>query len=607
MKAGNGIVHYLTATEIASDGASISGGIIYEVNGSGIPTGNIYATGAVGVNPEILATEAVVNSTITNSGLPSYYIAASQSAMLALAAKKGDWCNRTDLTTDTRFLLTGTIPSTLGNWTQWTDDFTDAMLTKLNGIAAGATAITVENVLTSNSTVNALSAAQGKALQDTKEPKVTGKGLSANDYTTVEKSKLAGVAAGAEVNVQSDWNAASGDEFIANKPTVPALSSTTPTMNGTAAVGVSTTSAKADHVHPSDTSREVAANKNAANGYAGLDANSRVLPANLPSFATLASSSIAPILGANIGLPGYRRSKIIPINSTTTGTGDYQVEIVVGESAGSVGANFHLGGNSLDFPALQKDSGEFQFVFPDSTIVPFFVVEVTGVTPNRVARIFLRIPGVTGQATAIQKLVFMLYDNNIMAVASQMSPLSSVFNLLADDFDGATVDNGLWLSTGITTTPVASVLTFGGGNTARLLDSIATFSDNTEVLSRFTFTQTAASTSAFGYKGVAQTDDYMVGDVWTTNPSVWVGTFRVDLVTAPDATSRLYRLRRNAGAGVFSWHNGTSQITQNSTSVLANATSIRGWNTYDNSVSIDFIAVRQCLAVPPTLGTVVDV
>ena len=54
-----------------------------------------------------------------------------------------------------------------------------------------------------------------------KVDKVSGKGLSTNDYTTDEKNKLAGIAAGAEVNVQSDWNATSGDAFIKNKPTIP--------------------------------------------------------------------------------------------------------------------------------------------------------------------------------------------------------------------------------------------------------------------------------------------------------------------------------------------------------------------------------------------------
>ena len=39
-----------------------------------------------------------------------------------------------------------------------------------------------------------------------------------NNYTSQEKTKLSGIEAGAEVNVQSDWNAVSGDAFIKNKP-----------------------------------------------------------------------------------------------------------------------------------------------------------------------------------------------------------------------------------------------------------------------------------------------------------------------------------------------------------------------------------------------------
>lgn len=58
-----------------------------------------------------------------------------------------------------------------------------------------------------------------------KVDKVDGKGLSTNDYTTEEKNKLAGIAAGAEVNVQSDWNATEGDALILNKPAIPSKTS----------------------------------------------------------------------------------------------------------------------------------------------------------------------------------------------------------------------------------------------------------------------------------------------------------------------------------------------------------------------------------------------
>lgn len=57
-------------------------------------------------------------------------------------------------------------------------------------------------------------------LQNTKVDKVSGKDLSDNNYTSAEKTKLAGIAAGAEVNVQSDWNQndSGADDFIKNKP-----------------------------------------------------------------------------------------------------------------------------------------------------------------------------------------------------------------------------------------------------------------------------------------------------------------------------------------------------------------------------------------------------
>lgn len=48
----------------------------------------------------------------------------------------------------------------------------------------------------------------------------TGKGLSSNDYTTLEKNKLENIAAGAEVNVNADWNASEGKSKILNKPDI---------------------------------------------------------------------------------------------------------------------------------------------------------------------------------------------------------------------------------------------------------------------------------------------------------------------------------------------------------------------------------------------------
>jgi len=73
-----------------------------------------------------------------------------------------------------------------------------------------------------------------------------------NNYTNADKNKLAGIAAGAEVNVQSDWNQTddTADDFIKNKPTIPSFNQTQ--MD---AIDSGITSAKVDGYdrHVSDT------------------------------------------------------------------------------------------------------------------------------------------------------------------------------------------------------------------------------------------------------------------------------------------------------------------------------------------------------------------
>lgn len=73
---------------------------------------------------------------------------------------------------------------------------TAAERTKLSGIAAGANKTVVDTAMSSTSTNPVQNKAVNSALGN-KVDKVTGKGLSTNDYTTDEKTKLAGIAAGA--------------------------------------------------------------------------------------------------------------------------------------------------------------------------------------------------------------------------------------------------------------------------------------------------------------------------------------------------------------------------------------------------------------------------
>lgn len=130
-----------------------------------------------------------------------------------------------------------------------------------------------------------------KLLLADKVDKVEGKGLSTNDYTSDEKTKLANIAAGAQVNVlegvqvngttvtptnkianitvptaTSDLTNDSGFITSADIPEGAAASTTVPKMDGTAAVGTELAFARGDHVHPTDTSRAAASDVTALEG-----------------------------------------------------------------------------------------------------------------------------------------------------------------------------------------------------------------------------------------------------------------------------------------------------------------------------------------------------
>ena len=73
-------------------------------------------------------------------------------------------------------------------------------------------------------------------------------GLTQKNFTTTLKTKLDGIATGAEVNVQSNWNATSGDAFIQNKPTLGTAAAADTGDFATAAQGTTADSA----LQPSD-------------------------------------------------------------------------------------------------------------------------------------------------------------------------------------------------------------------------------------------------------------------------------------------------------------------------------------------------------------------
>ena len=108
------------------------------------------------------------------------------------------------------------------------NDFTDALKTKLEGVDTGAQVNVIESVKVNGTALSVTNKAVDVTVP-TKLTDLTNDGNfvtdanyvhTDNNYTTAEKTKLSGIAEGAEVNVNADWNATSGDAQILNKPSL---------------------------------------------------------------------------------------------------------------------------------------------------------------------------------------------------------------------------------------------------------------------------------------------------------------------------------------------------------------------------------------------------
>lgn len=103
-----------------------------------------------------------------------------------------------------------------------TNDYTTAEKTKLSGIAEGANKTVVDSALSSSSTNPVQNKVVNTALAG-KVDAVSGKGLSTNDYTTAEKTKLSGIAEGANKTVVDSSLSSTSTNPVQNKVVSAAL------------------------------------------------------------------------------------------------------------------------------------------------------------------------------------------------------------------------------------------------------------------------------------------------------------------------------------------------------------------------------------------------
>lgn len=141
-----------------------------------------------------------------------------------------------------------------------------------------------------------------KALLNNKVDKVSGKGLSTNDYTTTEKNKLSGIATGAEVNQNAFSNIAVGSTTIqadskTDTLTLTAGSNITLTPNATSdTIEISATDTTYSDATTSTHGLMSASDKSKLNGIAeGATANIGTITGVSMNGTSVATSGVANI------------------------------------------------------------------------------------------------------------------------------------------------------------------------------------------------------------------------------------------------------------------------------------------------------------------------
>ena len=127
------------------------------------------------------------------------------------------------------------------------------------GFTANASTDTTVEIPNATASVDGLMSKEDKALVHTHANQQVLDDTTA-PYTTAEQTKLSGIETGAQVNIiesiSVNGTAVSPDASKNVALTVPVASDSSPAMDGTASAGVSDDYSRADHVHPSDTSKQ---------------------------------------------------------------------------------------------------------------------------------------------------------------------------------------------------------------------------------------------------------------------------------------------------------------------------------------------------------------
>lgn len=302
----------------------------------------------------------------------------------------------------------------------------------------------------------------------------------------------------------------------------------------------------------------------------------------------------------------YTYKKKITITGQSGAGTDYQVLLSVGESSGSSGANFHLEGNSLKFPTTKNDGGDIKFFASDeSTVLKFWVEGVSGTTPNRIAKIWVKVAADLGS----NKDIYIYYGDS---GASNLSNGDDTF-IFFDDFEGTSIDTGKWNVDNSTGFSVSSSSLNGTDTTGRLRSKTNVGNGN-EIITKYK--RTSLNTNGYSVIGAYISDSNCFGlldhptTAYIRNDSNWIQQSK-ELANNVDLYASMKVYASTVYSVVYKYSDMSTDLGIGSLSNTISSEPITIGTRYDNggtgqsyNAYWDFIFLKKNQATEPSYDSV---
>jgi hypothetical protein len=207
-------------------------------------------------------------------------------------------------------------------------------------------------------------------------------------------------------------------------------------------------------------------------------------------------------------LNGWSYCKKITIQGSAGAGINYTVPLNVGESSGATGYNFHVEGHSANFPIdlrFTKDDG--------ITLLNYWVESITGTSPNRTAKIWVKIPDDLG----VNRDIYCYYRNPNATNVSDGPATFPFFEDFNSYTDGDLNGQGGWSGDtyfdvqGTTVYEGAKAVKVSGGPAATYIQVKKSLTTNLNSVELRVYLRAAQTNLNTGYTTILNTAGAMIG------------------------------------------------------------------------------------------------